>query len=84
MLAISVMALSSAAGIFGGPVWMPFACGLLLAMIALSERAPSLRRAFAVGGMTVATSVSASLMLAQMASIGTFAVGRLLGGLLLT
>ncbi len=83
MLAISVMALSSATGVFGGPVWVPFAGGLLLAMIALSERAPSLRHAYAISGSTIAAYVSASLLLAQMASVGTFAVGRLLSGLLL-
>jgi hypothetical protein len=83
MLAISVIALSTVVGMSGGPIWTAFACGLVLAMIALLERVPSLRRARAIGGATVAVSVGASLALAQMASVGTFAVGRLLGGLLL-
>jgi predicted cation transporter len=83
MLAIAVIALSTIIGVSGGPVWSAVVCGLVLATIALSERVPSLRRARAIGSSTVAVSVGASLMLAQIASIGTFAVGQLLGRLLL-
>jgi len=83
MLAIAVIALSTIIGMSGGPVWSAVVCGLVLATIALSERVPSLRRAQAISGAAVAMSVSASFMLAQLASIGTFAVGQLIGGLLL-
>lgn len=83
MLAISVIALSTVIGMAGGPIWAAMTCGLALAIVALTERAPSLRRASAISGATVAASVSSSLALAQIASIGTFAVGRLLGELLL-
>ncbi len=83
MLGISVLTLSAVMGMSGKPIWAAFACGLLLAMIGLSERLPALRRAHAISGSTVAISASASLLLAQMASVGTFAVGRLLSGLLL-
>lgn len=83
MLAISVLALSTVMGMSGKPVWAAFACGVLLMMVGLAERLPELRRAHAISGSTVAISTSASLMLAQIASIGTFSVGRLLGELLL-
>lgn len=83
MLAIAVIALSTVIGVSGGPAWSAVVCGLVLATIALSERIPSLRRAQAISSTTVAVSVSGSLMLAQLASIGTFAVGRFIGGLLL-
>jgi hypothetical protein len=83
MLAISVLALSTLMGLSGKPIWAALACGLLLAMIGLSERLPVLRRAHAISGSTVAISASASLMLAQIASVGTFAVGRLIGVVLL-
>jgi hypothetical protein len=83
MLAIAVIALSTVTGMTGGPAWSAVVCGLVLATIALSERVPSLRRAQATGGPTVALSVGASFMLAQLASIGTYTVGRLIGALLL-
>jgi hypothetical protein len=83
MLAISVIALSTIIGMSGGPIWAAMTCGLALATIALTERAPSLRRASAISGTTLAASVGSSLGLAQMASIGTFAVGRMLGEFLL-
>jgi hypothetical protein len=83
MLAIAVIALSTVTGMSGGPAWSAVLCGLVLATIALSERVPSLRRAQAISGANVAVSVGASFMLGQLASIGTFAVGRLIGGLLL-
>lgn len=84
MLAVSVIALSTIVGLFGGPLWAAVVCGVALAMIAISDRAPTLRRAQAIGGSAVLASVSASLAVAQMASVGTFAVGRLLSGLLLS
>ena len=83
MLAISVLALSTLIGMAGGPLSAAFACGLLLAMVGLTERLPVLQRANAISSASVALSATASLMLAQTASVGTFAVGRLLGGLLL-
>ena len=83
MLAITVIALSTAIGMAGGPIWAAMTCGLGLAIVALTERAPSLRRASTISRVAVAGSVSASIALAQMASVGTFAVGRLLGELLL-
>jgi hypothetical protein len=83
MLAIPVITLSTVAGVFGGKIWVAFACGLLLATIALSERAPSLRRAQAISTATAAVSIGESLALAQLASVGTFAIGRVVGVLLL-
>jgi hypothetical protein len=83
MLAISVIALSTVIGLCGGPIWVAMTCGLALAMIALFDRAPSLRRALAINSATAVASVGASIALAQMASVGTFAVGRLLGEVLL-
>jgi hypothetical protein len=83
MLAILVIALSTVIGMSGGPIWGAIACGLALAIVALLDRAASLRRAKAISGAAMAVSVGASIALAQMASIGTFAVGRLIGGLLL-
>lgn len=83
MVALPVIALSTVAGVFGGTIWLAVASGLLLALIALSERAPSLRRAHAIGGMTAAVSVGESLAFAQMASVGTYAIGWLIGNVLL-
>jgi hypothetical protein len=83
MLAISVIALSTVVGLLGGPIWAATACGLILALFAMSDRAPTLRRARAISRAAVITSIGASLVVAQVASIGTFAVGRLLGELLL-
>ncbi len=83
MLAVLVIALSSAAGLFGGPMWVAVASGLLLAMVSVTERVPSLRGAYEISSIAIVASVGTSVVLAQMASIGTYAVGRLLGGLLL-
>jgi hypothetical protein len=83
MLAMLVIALSTVIGLSGGPIWAAMTCGLALAALAISDRALSLRRTLAINGATAVASISASIALAQMASVGTFAVGRLLSGLLL-
>jgi len=83
MLAIAIISLSTIVGLLGGPIWTAVVCGLALALIAISDRASSLRRAQAISGAAVLASMGVSLAVAQAASIGTFAVGRLLGGLLL-
>ncbi|MGD9801850.1 MAG: hypothetical protein AB7E81_07050 [Hyphomicrobiaceae bacterium] len=84
MLALAVILLSTLLGLFGAPWWGAVGCGLVLATVATHERAVELRRAQSLRyGAAIGVTLGASVLLGQGTSVATYAVGRLLSGLLL-
>jgi hypothetical protein len=84
MLAFAVISLSTLLGLFGAPWWGAIGCGLALAMVATRERAVDFRRAQNLRcGAAIGVTLAASVFIAQGASVGTYAIGRLLSELLL-
>lgn len=82
MLAVPIIFLSTILGIVGAPLWGAIACGAALAFTVFCERSPNLSHARSLGCSSAAVSaIATSLAIAQVASVGTFAVGRLLGEL---
>lgn len=83
MLPFGILLASTAFGVAGMPWWSAAGCGLMLAVVAASERTELSARATRLGRADVLSLAGgASLLIAQAASIGTFAAGRLIGGLL--
>jgi hypothetical protein len=84
MPAFILLLASTACGLAQMPLWSAVVCGLLLATIGIAERQSLAERAIKLERADVLSlAAGASLLIAQAASIGTFAVGRLLAGLLL-
>jgi hypothetical protein len=83
LLPFGIILASTVFGLTGLPLWTGIACGMLLVAIAAAERTTLASRAIRVGKAgTLSLAAGASLVNAQAASIGAFAIGRLLGGLL--
>ena len=84
MLPFAIILTSTVFGLTGLPLWSAVACGLVLAAAATSERMELAGRAAKLGkAEALSLATGASLLIAQAASIGSFAAGRLLSGLLI-
>jgi hypothetical protein len=84
MLAVGFLFTSTISGLSGTPLWVAVLCGLGLAAIGISEKAQLSARSAVLGRIDVLSlAAMGSLMIGQLASVGTFAAGRLLGALLI-
>lgn len=84
MPAFAIILMSTLLGLFGAPLSAALVCGLLLAAYATLERAATpLRSNSARTVSAFVLAASGSLAIGQIASIGTFATGRLIFGLLI-
>lgn len=82
LLPFGTILASTVLGLSGMPPWTAVACGVLLAAFAVAERRSLTERAIKIERVDVLSLASgASLLNALAASIGTFAVGRLIGRL---
>ncbi len=78
MLAIITISLSLLIGFLGYPLPCAFVCGLILATLAISERRTTLPLTSVKQPNVVALAIVGSLIVGQVTSIGSFAVGQLL------
>lgn len=84
MLAPAFLITSTLCGLIGSPPLVAVLCGLGLAAVSVSERTNLIGRALATGSLgTLSVMGLGSVLLGQLASIGTFAVGRFLVFLLI-
>jgi hypothetical protein len=82
MFAFTAILVSTLAGLFGFSHWAAVACGLVLACLAVAERLKIKDARLQSRQQAIALACLATVILAQLTSIGTFAVGRVLGGVL--
>ena len=84
MLGFAIILASTLCGMMNLPFWTPLVCGACLALSAIANRSEAAGRAVWFGRSDILVLANgASILTAQLTSIGAFTAGWLLGHLLL-